>query len=343
MPADRRLTGCAASDHPDPAAAVGEVVGRLQNSLAGSPQFSLVLVDEKIGSVLSTIAAVVHRLLGPDLMLAVAAPHVAGAEHLGPARASVAVWALCGIDVTAVDDDVTLDTAGSAARPALILSQRPDGTVISEFATSPDTPRPMFVTGDGRSWRPTVPKIAFPARSAEVVRGTGSRRIGTMMVATEAQGRTLSRLDHVPARAVLLDQLETTDPFVDGPSLEFPPLRATVRRSSEVGEQHETVDVIDVDHEHGSIELAAEVEVGDRIQLIAYDPSLAAQTVVDRVLGDGRRGDRGVLLDGDLAPSDTDEIGPVATATVQAGPSRAVGRTPWAEIRALLVLAADED
>ncbi len=344
MSLGRRLTGCAASDHPDPAAAVGEVVGHLQNSLAGSPQFALVLVDEKIGALLSTIASVVHHLLGPDLLLAAAEPHVAGAEHLGPTRASVVVWALCGIDVAAVDAPADLSNAAeSVATPALTLNEQPDGAVVVRFRTGPDAPRPMFITGDGRRWRPPASQIAFPSGSATVVRSGGQRQVGPMMVATEAYGRRLSRLDHVPARAVLVDQLETTDAYVGGPSLEFPPLRALVSRASDIAPYRRTVDVVDVDPDEGSIELAAEVEVGDRIQLIAYDRNAAARAVVDRLLVHRKSGDHGVLLDGDLAAPDADELNPIATAAVHAGTSGAVGLRPWAEIRAVLVHAIDED
>lgn len=345
MSAGRRLTGCAASDHPDPAAAVGEVVGHLQNALAGSPQFALVLIDEKIGSLLSTVASVVHRLVGPDLLLTVAAPHVAGAEHLGAMRASVVVWALCGIDVAATDASAVPQSGAeaAAAAAALAVNEQPDGTVVVEFRTSPDAPRPMFITGDGRRWRRSPTRIEFPSGSATVLRGGGHRDVGPTMVATEAQGRTLGRLDHIPARAVLVDQLETTDGFIDGPSLEFPPLRAILGLPSAPAHHRRTVDVVDVDSEDGSMELAADVEVGDTVQLIAYDRDAAVRAVVERLPAPGTPGDHGVLLDGALGATDAHELDRLATAAVGAAPVGAAGMQPWAEVRAVLVHAIDED
>jgi len=345
MPEGRRLTGCGASDHPDPAVAVGEVVGHLQNSLAGSPQFALVLVDAKNGSLLSTIAATVHRLLGPDLLLAVAATHVAGAEVLGSARASVVVWAVCGIDVTAVDDEDrrptgTPDTSGSGI---LAMHQRSDGSVVVGFRTGADAPRPLFISGDGRMWRPMRPSIGFAAGSATLIRARGHREVGPTMVATEARGRTLLRLDHVPVRAVLVDQLETTEAFVDGPSVEFPPLRARVHRSSDLVGGGGLIDIIAVDPEDGSVELADEVDVGDRVQLIAHDPEVAARVVIEHVGRSDTPGDRGVLTDHEIGSQHADFLDPIAVATIGAVSTGTAGGEPWAEVAAVLVHAFDED
>lgn len=340
----RRLTGCGASDHPDPAVAVGEVVGHLQNSLAGSPQFTLVLVDHKLGSLLSTIAGTVHRLLGPDLLLAVAAPHVTGGEGVAPARASVVAWAVCAIDVAALDGDPgqTGTSAGSGAK-AVAVEQRSDGSVAAWFGSGPDVSRPLFVSGDGRLWRPSWPGIGFPPGSATVVRGRGHRNIGSTMVATEAHGRTLLRLDHVPVRAVLVDQLETTEAFIDGPSIEFPPLRASVTRSSDRGTDARLLDVVAVDAKEGSIALSGEVRVGDRVQLVAHDRAVAARDVADHVRDTGIPGDRGLLLDGDLGPQETDFTDPIAIATIGTGATGAGGGEPWGHLDAILVHALDDD
>lgn len=345
MPEGRRLTGCGASDHPNPAVAVGEVVGHLQNALAGSPQFALVLVDGRIGSLLSTIATTVHRLLGPDLLLAVAAPHVAGAEVLGSARASVVVWAVCGIDVAAVDDDDgrPVRTPASAGSGILAVHQRSDGSVVVGFRTGPDAPRPLFISGDGRRWRPTWASIGFPAGSTTVIRGRGHREIGPTMVATEARGRTLHRLDHVPVRAVLVDQLETTEAFVDGPSLEFPPLRARVHRPSDLVDSGRLVDVVAVDPEEGSVELVDEIEVGDRVQLIAHDPDVAVGDVVDHLRSGDAPGDCGVLLNRDLGSHHADFMDPIAVATIGEVPAGAAGGEPWAEVTAVSVRACDDE
>jgi hypothetical protein len=210
------------------------VVGHLQNTLAGSPQFALVLLDESMGGRLSVIAAAVHGLLGPDLLLAATAPHVAGSDHLAPTRGSIVVWAVCGIDVTALDDVDGVDEKirAGAASSLLDLREVPDGSVAVTVVTGPDGPAPLFITGDGRRRRAALARFQFPPGSATVVRGIGHRLVGPPMVVTEARNLTLLRLDHVPARAVLVDQLETSDAFVDGPSVEFPPRRPRCRARS---------------------------------------------------------------------------------------------------------------
>lgn len=347
MRAGLRLTSCAASDHPNPAVAVGEVVGHLQNSLDGSPQFTLVLVDERIGSTLSTVAGAVHRLLGPDLLLAAVGPHVAGADHLTVSRGSVVAWALCGVEVAAIDRDSDAGPIGSARSGVLTMVEHHDGAVTVVLRGGPDIPDAVFISGEGRLWRPAEARILFPPGSATVVRGRGQRDVGPSMVVTEARGRTLLRLDHVTVRAVLVDQLETTDAFVDGPSIEFPPLRIVVDPpAGDVG-GHRIVDVVTVDPEEGSAELSAPVQVGDRIQLIADDPDSAIRVVGENILNTRPRHDRAVLVDRDPSALGDDLVEPIATAAVHVGPTGGVaasaGPRPWVDVTALVVDIIDED
>ncbi len=348
MPAGLRLTSCAASDHPNPAVAVGEIVGHLQNSLAGSPQFALVLVDERIGSRLKTIAGAVHQLLGPDLLLAAVGPHVAGADSLAVSRGSVVVWAVSAVDVIPLGDD---HHGGEPTRSAdstiLTMAERADGAVAVALRAGPDTPRPTFISGDGRLWRPTEAGILFPAESSSVIQEGGHREIGPAMTVTEAVDRTLRRLDHVPARAVLVDQLETTDAFIDGPSVEFPPLRIVV--SSSTGREGEGahIDVLTVDPEDGSLELAAPVGVGDRVQLIADDPDVATRGIVARILNTWPGHHLAVLVGCDLSSPLRDFPEAAATAAIHTAPqglTTAVGgRRPWSEIMALVLHISDDD
>lgn len=343
MTGNGRLTGCASSDHPDPAVAVGEVVGHLQNTLAGSPQFALVLLDDSIGGRLSVIAAAVHGLLGPDLLLAAAAPQVAGSDHLAPTRGSIVVWAVCGVDVIALDD---VDGAGDevwtgVASSFLDLTEIPDGSVTVTVVTGPDSPTPLFISGDGQRRRAAPARFRFPPGSATVVRGIGHRLVGPPMVVTEARDLALLRLDHVPARAVLVDQLETSDTFFDGPSVEFPPLRALVVQSRD-GTDQPPINVIAVDPDEGSLELDARVNVGDRVQLIADDPTVGSWDLIEQILELQPNADRAALIGGQLSTSD-DLFVPFAAASIQAAPGSDRDREPWTEIGAVLVHVIDGD
>ena len=340
MPSGSRLTSCAASDHPNPAIAVGEIVGHLQNALAGSPQFALVAIDESIGSQLSTVAGAVHHLLGPDLLLATTGALVAGADHLDAMRASAVVWAICGVDVEPSPDDGD----GWNKTGGLEIRGRSDGTVVVAIDGGLDSPPAVFISIEGKRWRAPRPRIVFPSGSASVLRSSGHREIGPPMVATEARGRTLVRLDHVPVRGVLVDQLQTTDAFVDGPSIEFPPLRAKILEAGS-GRSRRTFDVLAVDPDDGSVELSGAVEAGDRVQLIAFDPNLTDERLINRVWSTRPGVDRGVLLDRELTVG-FEGFDPIATAVVRqssTAAAAAAGPEPWSTAAALVIHVEEAD
>ncbi len=352
MSGGHRLTGCAVSDHPDPAVAVGEVVGHLENTLAGSPQFALLLADESIGMKLSTFAGAVHHLLGPDLLVAVAAPQVAGSDHPAPSPGSLVVWALCGIDVSMTDETEPHDDAvGPSKRPAgrpgsssLTMRAGPDGAIAVGFATGPDGPAPLAIGGDGASRRGYSIGLRFPPGSASLVRSRSGRRLGPPMTVTDARGRTLVKLDHVAVRAVLLDRLETTDPFVDGPSMEFPPLRVAISPPG-AGRDRRLIDVVAVDPNDGSAELDGPVTVGERVQVLVDDPEDAGRRLTERLLPAAPRLQRALLVDGHL-PATTEAFEPIATAAIRSTPDESglgTVRTPWSDLSALLIEVSDED
>ena len=337
-----RLTACASSSHPVPADAVGEVIGRLQDSLAGSPEFALALVDRAAGSQLSAIAGAIHHLLGPDLLLAVAGGHVAGGDRLEVDTGSVVVWSLCGVNT---DLDVDAGPAGHSPAP-LTFQNRTDGTVAATFRPDMDGPRPVLISGDGQRRRLERPRIIFPTGSATVLRVRPERSLGGPMIATEAHGRTLGRLDHVAVRAVLLDRLETTDAVPGGPSSEFPPLRIVTTATSGGTGERRTIEIVAVDPETGGVELSDVVDVGDEVQLLVADPD-APVPVLDRWLTEPGPYHRAALLDRRLGSGAIDlRDDQIATALLEAvpvgGADPMAPGDPWSEINALVVQVSDE-
>ena len=344
MPVGTRLTGAAVSDHPDPAVAVGEVVGHLQNSLAGSPQFALLLVDERFGPLLSTIAKTVHRLLGPDLLLALARGRPAGSDRLSPIQGSIVVWALCGVEVTAVDGRTGKRPAATGTlSPAPVMRRCSDGAVTVNVQSDPDEVTPLFISGDGRTWRASNATIRFPPGSTTVATTPGYRPLGPTAMVTDARDRFLVRVDHVAARALLVDRLDTSGAFVDGPSVEFPPLRVVTLTTSS-GQDGRTIDVVAVDPDDGSIELDEPIGVGDRIRLITDDPEATGRDLVDRIVSTATLADRAVLIDDSLRLPDEplERIATVLVPSHSRMTSPTGHRRPWTAARALLVQVANE-
>ncbi len=331
-----RLTSCAASSHPDGAAAVGEVVGHVQETLAGSPQFTLVLLDRSRRTELATVAAAVHRLLGPDLLLATTASAVAGADTLAATRGTVVAWALCGVEVEPgpTGNDKAVDPA-----PTIQFSRRSNGSTVVTLGHGPDDPAPLLFDGAGTVARPTPSGFMLPPGSARVHSASGRRRLGLPMLVTGVDGRRLRTLDGRKAALELVDRLDQDH---DDPqeTVGRPPLALEVSSGPPIA-----VHNAPPGHDDGPIQLERPVAEGETVQLVTYDRHQASWDLMNRISGGTQSPGRAALLGHPLDPGSVIDHHPVATATAHWGRETeepGPDLTPWTTLTALTVEVVDD-
>ncbi|MGI9594932.1 MAG: hypothetical protein ACR2QK_02155 [Acidimicrobiales bacterium] len=112
------------SQHPDPAVAVGEVVGGVLESLEAHPDLAVVLSSGPLTEHVNLIADAVDKLLAPEAMIGSTAAAVFGGPHQVGAAGGLALWAARGADLCPIR--VTIDSDG---RPAGLPDDLSPGSV----------------------------------------------------------------------------------------------------------------------------------------------------------------------------------------------------------------------
>jgi small ligand-binding sensory domain FIST len=227
----------AISEHPDAAAAIGEVVGQLIERLAGPPDLAVLFATPHHAAVLADLAATVHATLAPGLLIGCLAESIVGngreVEH-GP---GVVLWAGRTGPVTPVRLEVTAEgldgwpvgaVAGSAS--GLILlgdpfsfpadavlaaahDHAPGLPVIGGMASgSPSAGTAQLILGKAPHATGAVGALLGPGVLVDTVVSQGCRPVGDPFVVTDSEGPLIRGLAGKPPLERLAELVAATPP-----------------------------------------------------------------------------------------------------------------------------------
>jgi len=320
----------ALSQHPVPAEAVGEVVGRILDDLGAAPDLAVLFVSPSQAGAVDDMAAAVRATLSPATLLGAAASTVIGGGREVDEGPAVALWAgrigpvlpvrlrvepaEGGMQVAGVPG-----AAGAGARTLLLLADPfslpldgllagladtlPDLTVVGGLASAARGPGGNRLVLDGEVHRDGAVGVLLPEGStARPLVSQGCRPVGEPMTVTAVDGPMLLALAGRPALDRLLEVARGLGPDE----------RAVFERGPQVGvvvdEQQESFgtgdflirNVMGADSARRGVAVGSQVEVGTTVQFHVRDAD-SADEELRRLLADvevdGAAGDQqGALL-----------------------------------------------
>ena len=300
------------SRHPDPAAAVGEVVGRVEELLGGPPSVAAVFVSGSHIDSLDAVVNAVHGLLGPEVLVgATAAGVVGGAEEIEDGDA-ITIWGARGVRAAPLRLEALPGT------PPLLLGLpdqiEPGSTVL--VLADPNTFPVEALVDDLNERFPSVglvgglaSALGGPDRNRVVTNRTvhldgavglifepgiakpivsqGCRPIGSPWVITEADGQMVRQLGGQPAMARLtsvIEDLSDDDRLIAARGLHVGVVADELQAEFDQGD-FLIRGVLGAERATGSVAVGDLVEVGQILQFQVRDAT-SASAEVDRLLVD---------------------------------------------------------
>jgi len=215
-------TGAAAalSVHPVAAAALGEVAGEVLETLGGPADLAVVVAGGAHAASLGSISDAVGDLLSPGCLLSIGASGTLGAGTAAPSVPSVALWAVTGIEATALPATAP---DGTADTDAIVSALPTEGTLVVVGTGGPPLPRlveavarqhpgldvvgglvdaspdaPGRVGTDGRT-DSTLAGFLLPPGVATAIGAGAVRPVGETLAVTDAEGPVVRTLAGAPA------------------------------------------------------------------------------------------------------------------------------------------------
>lgn len=298
------------SRHPDPAAAVAEVIGQITDVLPGQPSVAVLFASGSSIDALEDVVAAVEALLGPDVVIGATAIGVlGGAEELEEGD-GLALWAATDLDaiplrlealpgspplLVGLPDQLEAGSmivllADPYTFPVEVLVEHlnedhPGVGLVGGMASAAGGPeRNRVVLGDTVHLGGAV-GLLLPSGVATPIVSQGCRPIGSPWVITEADGHLVRGLGGRPALERLAEVVESLSD-VD---------RAVAARGLHVGvvvnEQQAEFDqgdflirgVLGADRASGSVAIGDRPEVGQVLQFQVRD-EISASRELDRLL-----------------------------------------------------------
>jgi small ligand-binding sensory domain FIST len=311
----------AASEHPVPALATGEVIGGIIEQLGAAPDLAMLFVTVPHAGALDDIVATVDRLVEPGALIGcVADSVVAGAREIED-QPAVVLWAGRLGSVSAHHLDVVTGPGGASlgglpepgtegtlvllADPHtfptgsvldLVADQRPDLTLVGGLVAPGRAPGTNRLVLDGRVHGSGAVAVFLPhGVPAEPIVSQGCRPIGDPLTVTAAEGNVVAEIAGRPAAQRLREALATVPDgeleqtgrgiqigrVVDDHKLDFDRGDFLVRA------------VLAGDTSTGALTVGDRLAVGDTVQFQLRDAQTADEDL--RLLLDGR-GAAGALL-----------------------------------------------
>lgn len=231
--------GAGISEHPDPADAVGEVVGTVVERIGIEPDIAVLFVSGHPRDRFAEIASAVHELLAPRTIIATTAVSAIGgdleaeegpavslwAAHVGPAEA-VRLETIRTEDGTAV---VGMPDGAAVGRRTLILltepfsfpadaflhasnEQYPGLAIVGGVASAPGGPGDNRLFVDGAVHTDGAVGILLPEGLGEfTVVSQGCRPVGEPLTVTAADGNLVRGLGSRPALERLSELYDEAD------------------------------------------------------------------------------------------------------------------------------------
>lgn len=295
----------ALSTHPIPAAAAGEILGELTETLSTVPDLAVVFASGKRIDSLPEMVDAVHSLLLPHTLLAVSASGtLAGAEEVETGD-SFSVWAGSVGDVTPIR---MVMSAGSGAEPVLsgLPSSVAPGSVLmllcDPFSFDPVRLTEVLETnypglslaggmvsassepGGNRLWLDDqefsdgAVGVIFPPGVTTPIVSQGCRPIGRPWVITKGKGNLIRELGSEGAMTRLTETIDSLDPETREAAASGLLLGIV---AADVADEPSTGDfliraVLGGDAKTEAIAVGAEIEVGQLVQFQVRDAASAS-------------------------------------------------------------------
>lgn len=298
------------SRHPDPAAAVGEVVGRVEELLGGPPSVAAVFVSGTHIDALDAVVKAVHTLLSPEVLVgATAVGVVGGAEEIEDGDA-ITIWGARGVQAVPLRLEALPGTSplllglpeeiepGSTvlllADPytfpveALVddLNARfPSVGLVGGLASAPGGPERNRLVIDHTVHLDGAVGLIFEPGIATPIVSQGCRPIGSPWVITEADGQMVRQLGGQPAMDRLtnvIEDLSDDDRLIASRGLHVGVVADELQAEFDQGD-FLIRGVLGAERATGSVAVGDLVEVGQILQFQVRDAS-SASAEVDRLL-----------------------------------------------------------
>ncbi|MEZ5216796.1 MAG: FIST N-terminal domain-containing protein [Ilumatobacteraceae bacterium] len=300
------MTVAAISTHPNPAVAVGEVIGELLEGLVAPATLVVVFATEHHRSAMGRIGAAIRELLHPGAVIGAAAAGVLANGYGVKGGPGLAVWAtttrlpalpfrlraessgdtvhFSGFDPALLDGRTTMLLLADPFTFPLddflggLHGMRPDLTVtggLVSAARAPGDNRLMIgdrVVNDG-----AVGVLLDPPDAPVTVVSQGCRPIGAPFTVTAASGTMLRELAGKPALQrvqEVLRSLDDTDRELAAAGLQLGIVTDQRRLDFSRGD-FLIRGVLGADRETGALAVGDQVELGDVVQLQVRDPATA--------------------------------------------------------------------
>lgn len=231
--------GAAISEHPDAAAAVGEVVGTVLERIGATPDVALLFVSGHPVERFDEIADAVRVLLSPAVVVATTAGSVIGGDLEAEEGPAMSLWAGRVGPVEPVRLETVRSEAGTAVvgmpdeaaageRTLILLAdpfsfpadaflqatneQYPGLAVVGGVASAPGGPGANRLALDGVTHTDGAVGILLPAGLGEfTVVSQGCRPVGSPLIVTDADGSHVRSLGSRPALERLRELYDGVD------------------------------------------------------------------------------------------------------------------------------------
>lgn len=294
--------GAAISQHPDPAAAVGDVVGAVLEQVGHHPDTAVLFVTVEHFGALADIVESVRGLLDPGVMIGATAEAVIGGTLEAEEGPAISLWAgrLGAVEgvrletISAAEGTAVVgmpDAAAHGPRTLLLLAepksfpsgsllqaanrQYPDLQIVGGVASASGHNRVIL---NGSVHEGGAVGVLLPGGIGErVVVSQGCRPVGEPLIVTAAEANRIDELGSRPAT-------ERLSEAVEGASEED---RALLSRGLHIGlvvDEHASQfgrgdflirGVLGADHDAGSIRVGAPAPVGSTVQFQVRDAGAA--------------------------------------------------------------------
>lgn len=297
--------GAAISEHPDAAAAVGEVVGAVVERIGVEPDIAVLFVSGHPGDRFDDIASAVHRLLSPRTIIATTVAAAIGGDLEVEEGPAVSLWAghvgaaeAVRLETIRTQEGTAVvgmpDDAAIGRRTLILLSepysfpadaflhasneQYPELACVGGVASAPGGAGSNRLFVDGSFHTDGAIGILLPQGLGEfTVVSQGCRPVGAPLTVTDADANLIRGLGSRPA-------LERLQELYDGANDDE---RALISNGLHVGlavdENTESFGrgdflvrgVIGADHAEGALRIGAQAPVGTTLQFQVRDADSA--------------------------------------------------------------------
>jgi small ligand-binding sensory domain FIST len=316
----------AVSEHPDPAAAIGDVVGHLLERIGPAPDLALLFATADHGRALADIVSTTRALLSPAVLVGCLAESIVGNAREVEQHPGVVLWAGRTGPVAPVRLEVVPDGTGSAAlvgwpgdtstdaAAGLVLLGDPytfpaDGVLgaahdaaphlavvggMSSGSRAPGAPQ-LVLDGDVYS-DGAVGALLGPDVEFETVVSQGCRPIGAPFVVTDSDGAVIRALAGRPPLERLAELVSASPPeerelFENGlhVGIVIDEHKASFDRGDFL-----VRNVLGADRSTGAIAVGQDCPVGTTVQFHVRDAATADEDL--RAMLAGRRADAALLF-----------------------------------------------